>query len=304
MADLQSIEFTSYPVIAYWKDVRGPLFEVLATIENRIDRDLRPDLEARATGLTTWLLTHVRVARRTWELIEELASLAKQGSISLETAISIPPLARVIVESVFSTTYVLENPTERLPWFWKATWRDIVDQHQELAGDYGEDPAWADWLGAIAAQRDGWRDFLTQQGTPLTTVELADPTKVKRWPNPGRFAKLCDDAGRKATLTYFNVRFYGALSAASHLSGTGMLAQGGVLLDDDNGTNQKYFSDQVLTALTALFSLATLLTLDIERTPALARRVRSLWQTPNLWAVALETYERCFHTRLGALAAP
>jgi hypothetical protein len=304
MADLKSIDFGSYPALPYWTEVRGPLFEILATIRNRIDRDLRAELEARANGICTWLLTHVRVVQETWELIEEVAALAKQGSLSLRKSVTIPPLARVPVDSVFSTTFVLENPGERLPWFWKSTWREIAEEHDELAAEYGNDPAWKAWLDHLAVQRDSWRDLLAKQSTPLTAIELADPTKVKYWPNPGKMPRLCTDPERARTLDYLNVRFYGNLSGASHLSGTGILAQGGILLDDDDiDFKKKYFSDQVLTALTAMFALVTTLVLDVERTPALARRVQGLWETKNLWAIATETYDRCFRSRLEHLAS-
>jgi hypothetical protein len=302
MADLETIDFSAYPSIAYWKDVRGPLFEILATLTNRVDRDLRADLETRAQGFTTWLVTHIRGAQQIWEVIEELAARVKQRSMKLEAAVTIPPLARGIVESVFSIAFVAENPVERLPAFWKSTWREIAEQYQNLAADYGSDPAWTEWLGNLAAQRDSWRDLLASMGSPLTEAELADIKRVKFWPNPGSMSRQCTDPTRQQALLYFNVRFYGELSGASHLSGRGMLAQGGILLDTDEELNRKYFSDQVMIALTALFSLVTLLTIEVERTPALARRVQRLWQTSNLWTVALETYERCFKARLEALA--
>jgi hypothetical protein len=139
--DLKPIDFSSYPVLPYWTKVRGPLFEILATIQNRVDRDLRSELEGRAKGTCTWLLTHVRVAQQTQELVEEITGLVKAKTLKLQVSVNLPPLVRTIFDSVCSIMFVFENPIERLPWFWKSTWREIVEDVNELTADYGGDPS-------------------------------------------------------------------------------------------------------------------------------------------------------------------
>lgn len=304
LGEAQTIDFGSYPVLPYWTKVRGPLFEILATILNVVDRDLRPELEARAKGTTTWLLTHVRVAQETFEAVERLATQAKAQSVRLQAAVTVPPLARVIVDSLFSVTFVFENPAERLPWFWKSTWREIHNELEELTADHGTDPVWQPSLTLLATERDAWRDLLAAHGTPLTAAQLANPRGIDYWPNPGKMPSLSRDPVRKASLDYLRLKFYGGLSAASHLSGTGILAQGGAFLRDmPDDTHRKYFSDQVLYAMTGLFALVSEIAIEVIRDPALARRVLGLWQTENLWGTATETYDRCFKARLDPLAA-
>src|SRR5262245_41768469 len=115
-------EFEAYPTLKYWTKVRTPLFEIITTIATKVDRDLRDELRARSAGTPLWLLIHVRVARHTWEVVEALANGRKELALGLEIAVAIPPLARVICESLFSIAFVFEDVSQRLPWFWKSTW--------------------------------------------------------------------------------------------------------------------------------------------------------------------------------------
>ena len=55
--------------------------------------------------------------------------------------------------------------------------------------------------------------------------------------------------------------------------------------------------------MTGVFASISQLTVDIEKSPALARRVQKLWQTKNLWAFATEMYDRCYRSSIEALAA-
>lgn len=304
MDKLEPIDFVSYPVLPYWTKVREPLFDIIATIKNRTDRDLREELEARAKGARIWLLTHVRVAEQIHLLVEQVHGLVKEKAVKLEVSVTLPPLVRVLFDSVCSIMFVFENPTERLPWFWKSTWREIVEDIKELKADYGNDPLWTSWIARLENERDQWRTLLDTQGTPLSAAELADETQVRYWPNPGKMAEKTRDAERKKRLRYLSLKYYGDLSGASHLSGTGLLSQGGVFLKSStDDANRKYLSDQILKGVTGLFSLVSECAIDAIRDPALARRVVSLWKTENLWLSGLETYQRCFEERLTQLSA-
>jgi hypothetical protein len=60
---------------------------------------------------------------------------------------------------------------------------------------------------------------------------------------------------------------------------------------------------QVLMSITVLLGLLSQLALDVVGDPALARRLVSVWGTPNMTGAMLEAYARCFKTPLEALAA-
>src|SRR5262249_43011259 len=114
---------------------------------------------------------------------------------------------------------------------------------------------------------------------------------------------LTVDTDRRALLTYLNARFYGPLSAASHLSGLGLLAQAGMVLpDQDESMQRKYFSDQVLTAMTITFALISTLICDVVPERPLAGRAIALWATPNLWDVATELFQQQYEARLRSIA--
>ncbi|GEM_PF-4523889 len=296
-------EFESYPSLPYWTSVRTPLFEVLKTLENRIQRDLYKELLARSGGAPIWLLTNIRVARATWEVIEALAKERKAMSLGLEIGASVPPLARVLCEAFFSIIFTFEDLAKRLPWFWKAAWRGMCESYGEYQRDYGADPIWTDWLSGYARERDAWRDTLAATGMPLTSAELADPSEINYWPNPGGMKKKTVDPQRKKVIAHFQSRYYGPLSAASHLSGLGILAQNAAVDDDKNvDLQRKYFSDQVMTGLTLLFAFVSQACLDVVPDPSLAQRIVKLWQTPNFWDAGRETYELCFRASLEQVA--
>ena len=82
--ELKPIDFASYPVLPYWTKVRGPLFEILATIKNRVDRDLRAELErdARPRVLVARMLErdleHPRAAIRLPHELDAVDSVCRQ----------------------------------------------------------------------------------------------------------------------------------------------------------------------------------------------------------------------------------
>jgi hypothetical protein len=298
------IDLDAFPRVPYWRELREPVFECIETIINKIERERRAELEARAVGMRMFLLTHIRVARRTYEVVEALATQRTQLSLNIEVAVAVPPLARVLLESLFSVTYVFDDPGVRLPLFWQGAWKRIAEQYIEYSTAYGNDPRWQPWLQDLAKQGDGLRDDLARQGTPLLPAWLANPSQAPRWPNPGKMVGRCNDAWRKDTLGYFDVRYYGPQSNAAHLSGTGMLAQGGIVLPNQpESTKEKYFSDQFLIALTMLLSLISQYAIDVNPEPLFARRLVALWTNPSLMDSMKEVYDRCFKVKLEPLAA-
>jgi hypothetical protein len=86
---------------------------------HRIDRDKRAELESRAVRLRMFLVGTIRVVRRIDDVIELIAIDRKSAQVSLEWAFAVPPLARVILDALFSTTFVLEDPGVRLTLYWQ-----------------------------------------------------------------------------------------------------------------------------------------------------------------------------------------
>jgi hypothetical protein len=206
-------EFDSYPKLPYWNQVRTPLFEIITTLRNRIDRDMGSELNARSAGTRVWLLTHIRVAEKTWQVVEALAHERKQLSLDLDISITIAPLVRVIGDSLFTVIFTFEDLGSRLPWFWKSTWREICEEHDELSAAYGGRPEWIDFLNGLAIERDKWRNELPMEGAPLSPAELANPRTIEYWPNPGSMRRRTRDPDRRAILTYLSERYYGPYRA-------------------------------------------------------------------------------------------
>jgi hypothetical protein len=298
------VDFDAFPRVPYWMELREPVFDLLTFIVNKIERERRAELEARARGMRMFLLTHVRIARRTYEVIEALASDRKQIALSIEISVAIAPLSRQLLESLFSIAYVFDDASVRLPKFWHCTWAKIAEEHIQNSNDYGNDPLWTDWLKDLAEQRDGWQQDLAKWGTPVPAALLANPTaRAYRWPNPGRMVSDLKDPWRAATLKYLNDRYYGPLSNMAHLSGTGVLAQGGTVMPDQpEAVKRKYFSDRFLGGFTMLMALISQFAVDVIPEPAFARRLVALWTNPRQLKATHEVYERCFKVKLEPLS--
>ena len=295
-------ELPTQPKPAYWTTVGIPLSEIVTTIINKVDRDKRSELLARSGGMCAFLLGNIRVAWRTYQVIQALAKEHDKIGLGLEVAVAIPPLARVILESMFSVMYVFEDPAGRLPDFWKKAWAAVAERHEQAVTDHGNDPRWADAIRFVAEQRAGWEQDLAAQGTPLTAEQLASPSTV-RWPNPGKMPRKCADPWRSDVLAYLDARYYGQLSIASHLSGTGILLQAGHLQTGASEHNQRrYISQQFAIAFTMMMSLVAVYAIDVIRERDFARRVVEFCTKDGLPDDAKEVYARCFKDKLEQLA--
>lgn len=289
--------------LPYWTEIRPRIFDIATTIVNRVDRDLRAQLEARATGLRMWLRTHVLVARYTLETLETLALKREEMALPLDIAVVMPSLARGILESMLSVMYIFEDPETRLKTFWKSSWREMTEQIANYRTKDLTDANWQRWLTQLEQQRDLWLMQLDEFGAAPTSAEQANPRLIGYWPNPGKFAGLVQDAERKRVMEYFKIEHYRELSAAAHMSGTGLFMQGGILIDNTNDNDKRrYFSNNLIDTLTLIASLLSQCALDVIKEPALALRLLDAWKPLLVNGTAAEAYTTCFEKPLKTLA--
>jgi hypothetical protein len=193
--DLPGLSFT---------EVRDKIDDLLVAVANLVEREW-PAKYADKFALKTILLSMVKITENTYRSIRYLcADRPEDASRKLEFAVSVPPLARTILDSIFTIVYLFADPNSRLEWYYKSGWREAREEYERYKQAYGNDPDWAEYLGWLRAFVD-----TMQQDWNITDIEAADPKKIKWWPNPGRMitdSNTSDD--RRQYLSYLNDWFY------------------------------------------------------------------------------------------------
>jgi len=254
-------------------------------------------------GLPAVLSSMTRIADITLRSIDKLWWTADGGvRIQLEHATAIPPLARTLLDSVFTVVFLFDSPTQNTRWYHASGWRDIASQQVRLEKTYGEDPAWREWL-------DDHAKWIEQLKVDVTPVEIQTPARIEWWPNPGKMTKFrrdktpyIRDAERRDFLQYLNDWHYGPLSSDSHLSYMGMIRRAGVLADGPNRVQllEQYASNIFLTSLT--LNLAFLAEVIAEANLSVqADRAIQLWSLVPEWPMAqslfLKRYQKLLTRR-------
>ena len=234
--------------------IRTTLSEVPTAIANRIDREKRAEVTALHPGLPAILRLTVRVAEVTWNSIVFLCGDADLAARRDEFSISVPPLARTILNSLFSIVFLFDQPTQNTRHYFASGWRELEALQGRLTARYGSDPGWSDWLKAHGQQVAGF-----EADAAITTAEKAAPAGIKWWPNPGKMPAAIKDTERRAFLEHMNDWYYRNLSGDSHLSFPGLLRRGGHLSDMGDANQRvktlwRYRSQVVLTGLTVFMA--------------------------------------------------
>jgi hypothetical protein len=213
-------------------------------------------------------------------------------------ALSVPPMTRAILDSLFTVVFLFEDLPTRWEWFAKSAWREEHECFLRLTKKHGTDPAFTDWLSDVGGLNAALRDM-----AKITPQEEADPrNQIHYFPNPGGMVRQARGA-RQEYLSYLNDWFYRDLSAAAHLSVPGLAKRGGCLLGPEGPERDemldKHRSDYFFTAVTLLTSLLT--ELEIELGYGVREPLRDVWGALcPCWPEAEHLYAQRHQVMLGA----
>jgi hypothetical protein len=272
-------------------EIRCVLEHVAEAAIAGIEGEKRGALEALHRGLPALLTNTIQVAVNVWAAVLRI-SFDERPPAELSTAV--PPLARSTLESLISLLFIFESPTDRLNWFYRAGWRAAVAELRDRESRFGHDPDWAAHLN----EHRRWVDA-HEADLGITDEERKDPDSATNawgkgnkgyWPNPGRMiGTIANGTPRRRFLDLLAARFYGRLSADSHLSYLGLAARGGVLHGYHAGeVREDNRSKQLLTALTVHIAFLS----EVVATVGLSEqacRMREVWKhvAPHLPAKEL-----------------
>jgi len=245
------------------------------------------------------LLSLARATDNTFHTIRALCLDDPKYPLRREDALSVGPLSRTILDSLFTLIFLFDDLPNRANWYFKGGWRSIWEEQQLYVATYGSDTRWTDWL----AERQRFLDN-TADRFGLTTAEKANPpTTLKYWPIPsGMRRDKQTSAARIDLMNYLDDWYYGDLSSESHLSLPGLVMRS-MALDPDQDPDEcawrldKQRSDNVLRA--TVLALAFVSEIEIECRFGLVTRLKYVWTVlAGYFGLAKELYDTWYAARL------
>jgi hypothetical protein len=185
------------------------------------------------------------------------------------------------VDEIYTIIFLGEDLEKRVPWYYRAGWREMAEQDVTYRERYGADPSWKEWF-------EEHRQFLelTHKAWGISDTEASKPQLIRRWPTPGQMTRLNElSPESKKFFEFLEALFYREFSQGTHLTFPGLSLRGGSLLrkkDDDLRESEwlKIRSDSVGYAVVLLLALLT----EINHLFGLALRQRCAY----LWGVLRE----------------
>ena len=277
--------------------IKEPLDKVVEAVANKIQRESNDAFESIPSARPFFLVT-IKSAQNTYKTIRYICADKPEDPIrKLEYALACPALSRTILDSLFTIVFVLEDLPNRLNWYHKAGWREMMEKLKRYKDQYGTQPEWKEWFDIYEKHIK-----TVEQEWNLSEEEIQTNKKqIRYWPNPGKMIRWGISQGNEPPasrhyLSYMNDWFYRDLSAEAHLSYPGLLTKG--FLVDLPGVEEEWIreklvkmkSDQVFIALTLLLALVS--EMEVYFKFQLTERIQYLWTILNSFCLATkEVYE-------------
>jgi hypothetical protein len=285
--------------------IERPLDSLLIALENKIDREW-PRRFAHIDGAREFFLITARLTRNTYDTVRWIcADIPKDPQRRPVYSLSVPPLTRTILDSIFTVVFMLEHLPSRCEWYHKAGWREAKLELGRYKSEYGHLPEWQVWLDGLSENIElGMKIF------PVTAAEASNPKLIHSWPNPGKMPKYGLKKGEpvpptRQFLEYLNDWFYRDLSQQSHLGGYGLVKRAGYLIGEFHKisgfekTLIKFKTAQVSATIALVLALAS----EIEAYFhfGLAERAKYLWGILMEYSgVTKELYNRRYSSLLSS----
>jgi len=220
--------------------------DLLTTYRNKLDRQWPPPQFPDPPGGQHVLQRMVAVTENTFKTAAFLcADTEDNPARKVEFGLSVSPLARSILDTVYALVYLFDDFTANVPRYHRAGWWELSEQYDRLQDTYGSDATWNVYLTDRRSMLDESRQFfgITDRKTKLDT-----------WPRPSQMLK---DKGlaseRRDFLAYLYDWFYRDLSQDDHLSWPGLARRSSALVGEAAnrvGILKQHRSKAVMTVFT------------------------------------------------------
>ena len=118
-------------------DAIGEEFDnLLEATVNKLKREW-PSKWREYPGAKIIFESFIRVVRNTYQSIRFLAAEKPPNSArKIEYSLSGFPLARVILDSLFTIVFLFDDLSSHTEWYYKSGWREIVEDYQRYLNNY------------------------------------------------------------------------------------------------------------------------------------------------------------------------
>lgn len=238
-----------------FKVVGEPLKSLAEATINKVEREWPKRFSHIPGGQVLFRLLTV-IAVTAYETTKYFCAEKPEDPVrKISFASSAPPLLRSLLDEIYIVAFIGENMESRVPWYYRAGWREMAERYALYKERYSEEPAWRKWLEDYSRYLE-W----TRADWGITDTEAADLKSIQWWPIPTQMKKHSDisEASRRF-FDYLEAWFYRELSQESHLSYPGLAHRGSTFLrerDDPLKENawRKKRSDAVSYAIVLLLA--------------------------------------------------
>lgn len=281
--------------------IAEPLTSLAEAVALRLERDAPREVVAIDGGQPLFVLL-ARLAQITFHSVAYLcAEKPVDAARPIEFASSAPPLLRALLDELFTVVFLAEDLPARIAWYYRAGWREALENYERYRIEYAAEPNWDQWL-------TDWKSWLNETRVTgcVTAAEAADPKKIERWPTPSQMLRSTPiGADVRDYLEYLFDWFYREASQADHLSLPGLISRGSTFLrgrDDPlkEAEWKKKRSDAVSEAVVLLLALLSEL-ITMFRWPDFRERAAYIWKILIEYSpLAAEVYDERYRGRLSS----
>ena len=220
------------PKAVNFKVLGEPLNKLLTALGNKLSREW-PARYRNVTGARELYVMHLRAAHKALLSAMYLCGdLPPDPRREAEFCVSLAPINRALLDSLFTVMFILEDLPSRCEWFNEAGWREGKLELDRYVAEYGQLPEWREWLSELIT--------FVQSGISLfrlTPQQTSNPKALRSWLTPGAICNYGVSPSApldptRAFMKYLNDFFYIDLSQQVHLTPWGTMKRTGFLLDE------------------------------------------------------------------------
>jgi hypothetical protein len=139
----------------------------------------------------------------------------------LELCLSIPPLARIIYDTLFNVIYMSEDIETRSLDFWKSGWKDVVESNNAMEKYFKENFRQIEEGKSIYLKESEILE-VHKRLAQISVEEEKNPKKITKWPLAHGIKTQIEDRKTKAFLEFLYDCYQKRLGSHSHQSWVGL----------------------------------------------------------------------------------
>lgn len=232
--------------------IKENIDRLLQSVPNKLEREWPSSKTASTPAAFTVLLGTVKVVGNTFKAIRFLCSeKSPDWRHRPEMALAVPPLARTVLDALYTCIFLLEDLPGRAEWFMCSGWREMAASIDRARRDYGSDPAWVEYIAEADSSLAKIKNLIGKSDAELRST--------KWWPTPPQMKGHVKHPATSTFFGYLDDWFNREFSQVSHLSLPGLIHSAGPLIDRAGGEEKieqmrGYHFMQVVMLLISVYS--------------------------------------------------